>query len=90
MISATDTSTTSRPIGFENSNASGVERRAADGGKLSDSEQRRVDELKQADTRVKRHEEAHKAAAGPLFRGGPNYTYETGPDGTRSAVAGSE
>ncbi len=57
--------------------------------KLSDAEQRKLDELRETDARVRRHEEAHRAAAGALYRGGPNYTYETGPDGKRYAVAGS-
>ena len=89
MIPATEPSTSSRPNAFDRPNASGAARPAGSEGQLSDSEQRKLDELKQTDARVKRHEEAHKAAAGPLFRGGPNYTYETGPDGKRYAVAGS-
>jgi|GEM_PF-3022836 len=57
--------------------------------KLSDAEERKLRELRETDARVRRHEEAHRAAAGSLYRGGPNYTYETGPDGKRYAVAGS-
>lgn len=56
---------------------------------LSEAERRKLEELKATDARVRRHEEAHRAAAGSLYRGGPNYTYETGPDGKRYAVAGS-
>jgi hypothetical protein len=56
---------------------------------LSEAEQRKLRELRETDARVRRHEEAHRAAAGSLYRGGPNYTYETGPDGRRYAVAGS-
>lgn len=58
-------------------------------GKLSEAEERKLRELRETDARVRRHEEAHRAAAGALYRGGPNYTYETGPDGKRYAVAGS-
>lgn len=58
-------------------------------GKLSEAEERKLRELRETDARVRRHEEAHRAAAGSLYRGGPNYTYETGPDGKRYAVAGS-
>jgi hypothetical protein len=56
---------------------------------LSDAEERKLRELRETDARVRRHEEAHRAAAGSLYRGGPNYTYESGPDGRRYAVAGS-
>ncbi len=56
---------------------------------LSEAEERKLRELRETDARVRRHEEAHRAAAGSLYRGGPNYTYETGPDGKRYAVAGS-
>lgn len=58
-------------------------------GKLSEAEERKLRELRETDARVRRHEEAHRAAAGALYRGGPNYTYETGPDGKRYAVSGS-
>lgn len=56
--------------------------------KLSDNEQAKVRELRARDAEVRAHENAHKAAAGGLARGGPNYEYETGPDGKRYAVGG--
>lgn len=56
---------------------------------LSEADQRRVADLKRRDTEVRRHETAHKTAAGSLATGGPNYTYETGPDGRRYAVEGN-
>ncbi len=56
--------------------------------KLSDEDQAKVRELKTRDTEVRAHENAHKAAAGGLARGGPNYEYKTGPDGKRYAVGG--
>lgn len=56
---------------------------------LSESDRRKIEKLRETDQRVRRHEEAHRAAAGSLHRGGPTYTYETGPDGKRYAVAGS-
>lgn len=43
--------------------------------------------LKKADAEVRAHELAHMAAGGGLT-GGVSYTYETGPDGKRYAVAG--
>lgn len=60
----------------------------ATGGELSDAEKKQVAELKRRDTEVRRHEQAHKAAAGGLAKGGPKFEYETGPDGKRYAVGG--
>ncbi len=56
---------------------------------LTDQERKQVEELRQRDQEVRRHEDAHRAAAGPLFRGGPNFTFQTGPDGQRYAVGGN-
>jgi hypothetical protein len=62
---------------------------AAGGEELSEDERRQVEKLERRDTRVKAHEQAHVAAAGDLYRGGPTYEYQTGPDGKRYAVGGS-
>ena len=40
------------------------------------------------DAEGRRHEQAHKAAAGSYVQGGPSFEYETGPDGRRYAVGG--
>lgn len=55
---------------------------------LSKEEKKQVEELTSRDREVRTHEEAHRAAAGALFRGGPHYDYQTGPDGRRYAVGG--
>ncbi len=57
-------------------------------GELTDEEEEQVRELRDRDQEVRAHENAHKAAAGGLARGGPVYEYETGPDGRRYAVGG--
>jgi len=57
-------------------------------GKLSKSEQRVVEKLKDRDREVRAHEQAHLAAAGPYATGGPSFEYQTGPDGQRYAVGG--
>ncbi|MFH0882136.1 MAG: putative metalloprotease CJM1_0395 family protein [bacterium] len=57
-------------------------------GELSEDEQKEVDELKNREQEVRQHEMAHKSAAGQLAVGGPNYTYETGPDGKQYATSG--
>lgn len=44
--------------------------------------------LGDTDRKVRAHEAAHLAVAGPYAAGGPSYTYETGPDGQLYAVAG--
>lgn len=55
---------------------------------LSEEEQKQVDELKRRDAEVRRHESAHKAAAGPHASGGPSFEFQEGPDGRRYAVGG--
>ena len=47
-----------------------------------------VAELKQTDTKVRAHEQAHMAAGGSFVRGGASFTFQTGPDGRSYAVAG--
>ncbi len=56
--------------------------------KLSPEEEKQVEQLKRRDAEVKRHEQAHKAAAGQFASGGPSYEYQTGPDGKHSALGG--
>lgn len=57
-------------------------------GELTEEEEQQVQELRDRDREVRAHENAHKAAAGGLARGGPVYEYQTGPDGRRYAVGG--
>lgn len=54
----------------------------------SDKEKLEIEKLKREDKRVRMHEAAHKAAAGSLAKGQPNYKYKIGPDGKKYAVAG--
>ena len=56
--------------------------------RLSEPELAMVRELKQRDQKVHQHEMAHIAASGGLAQGGPNYTYQRGPDGQNYAVGG--
>lgn len=55
---------------------------------LSAEEQRQIRELQAADRRVRAHEQAHIAAGGELVRGAATFTYATGPDDKRYAIAG--
>ncbi|GAB4546749.1 MAG: hypothetical protein Tsb0013_05860 [Phycisphaerales bacterium] len=68
-----------------------VERAETDGtqDELTPEQREQVEKLKARDAEVKAHEQAHVAAAGPYFRGGPTYSYQEGPDGNRYAVGGS-
>lgn len=63
-------------------------RSASTSSELTEEERREVAELEHRDREVRAHEAAHKAAAGSLARGGASFTYESGPDGRRYAVAG--
>ncbi|MDR3087932.1 MAG: hypothetical protein LBU45_08310 [Azoarcus sp.] len=58
------------------------------GEPLNAADQRRVEEMKTTDRAVRAHEAAHMAAGGNLVTSGASYSYETGPDGQRYAVAG--
>ena len=56
--------------------------------KLTPSQQQEVANLKARDAEVRTHEQAHISAASGLNASAPNYTYKTGPDGKKYAVAG--
>ncbi|HEX3074824.1 MAG TPA: putative metalloprotease CJM1_0395 family protein, partial [Ignavibacteriales bacterium] len=64
------------------------EKTSSSGKKLSDDAQKVVKNLETIDSKVKTHENAHKAAGGNLVRGGASYNYESGPDGRQYAVSG--
>ena len=49
--------------------------------------QEQILKLQETDAHVRAHEAAHKAAGGELA-GGASYTFKTGPDGKKYAVAG--
>lgn len=55
---------------------------------LTQEELQQVQELKQRDTEVRAHEQAHIAAAAGLRTSAPSYDYQAGPDGKKYAVGG--
>lgn len=55
---------------------------------LTQEEQQMVQELKQRDTEVRAHEQAHISAAAGLRTSAASYDYQTGPDGKKYAVGG--
>lgn len=76
--------------GGESERVSSSEAAREAGGKseLTEEERRVVEKLKERDAEVRRHESAHKAAAGSAAKGGPQFEYTTGPDGRRYATGG--
>ncbi|MBU1342807.1 MAG: SprA-related family protein [Proteobacteria bacterium] len=58
------------------------------GQALTQPEMRLLEELKQVDTEVRRHEMAHVAAGGRYITSGANFTYQRGPDGKNYAIGG--
>ncbi len=68
-------------------NASAI--RAINGdNELSQEEETSVRKLKESDREVRRHEQAHKSAAGGVATGGPTFEFQSGPDGKQYAVGG--
>ncbi len=55
---------------------------------LTPEQQRQVQQLQEVDRKVRAHEQAHLAVGGDLVRGGATFSYQTGPDNQRYAVAG--
>jgi hypothetical protein len=56
---------------------------------LSEDAKKEVVELKRRDAEVRRHEQAHVAAAGRYANGGPQFEFTTGPDGRQYATGGN-
>jgi len=85
---ATDASRDSGSEAEDGSPESSLGSQSASGQPLSEEEQEQIEQLKQRDQEVRRHEAAHKAAAGGFATGGPVFEYQKGPDGKRYAVGG--
>ena len=64
------------------------EPKSTTGQELTEEEQEQVQDLQARDQEVRRHEAAHKAAAGQFASGGPTYDLQRGPDGKQYAVGG--
>ncbi len=89
LISALGSSPTGRPQQQrETPETKAAESTSPNKSELTEEERQQVEELKKRDAEVRRHEQAHKAAAGGHAKGGPTYSYESGPDGRRYAVGG--
>jgi hypothetical protein len=73
----------SRKVNTENNNSKKYESDIA----VNSEEQKKIEELKRIDAKVRAHELAHQAAAGELFRG-KSFKYIIGPDGKQYAIGG--
>ena len=58
------------------------------GKPLTEEQKNEVKELQARDAEVRRHEQAHMAAAGTYAMGGPRYTFKQGPDGRTYVTKG--
>jgi hypothetical protein len=56
--------------------------------KLTEAEEKEVKELKERDSEVRQHEQAHLAAAGQHAKGGIHYEFQNGPDNKSYAIGG--
>lgn len=66
----------------------GFAAQVGDSVQLSPEARQQLQELKARDAEVRAHERAHMAAAGEHAVGGPQYDYQTGPDGRQYAIGG--
>lgn len=73
---------------FADATGSGRASAISRSGKLTDQQQAEVRQLKQTDSHVRAHEQAHLAAGGIYVRGGASFGYTTGPDGNQYAISG--
>lgn len=55
---------------------------------MTPADQKKIQELKSGDTKVRQHEQAHIAAGGPYVKGGAQYQFLQGPDGQMYAIGG--
>ncbi len=80
------TSSTKRVNGVARSNIDSEDKQAEKAQKQENDAVLR--QLRARDREVRAHEAAHAAAGGSLVRGGPSFTFQTGPDGRTYAVGG--
>lgn len=70
-------------------NEEGAKEPSESGSEKADKTEQEIKELRKRDAEVKKHEQAHKAAAGSYYVSGPHFEYKVGPDGHRYAVGGN-
>lgn len=96
-VDTVELSPSARTTAAAKSQAQNAARRSTQGNAPTDTqrgdastpqEEQEVRELEKRDAEVRRHEQAHKAAAGPHASGGATFEFTTGPNGRRYAVSG--
>jgi len=87
---AAPTTTTAAPEPTGKSAAAPADKSAASGDTTSWTPEALalIEKLKESDTAVRQHEQAHLAAAGGLAVSGASYTYQRGPNGVDYAIGG--
>jgi hypothetical protein len=84
---STSADSSAKPV--ENTDLASAENADGSGARgLTPEEEDQVQELKARDQEVRQHEQAHMAAAGSYASGGPQFEYQTGPDGKEYAIGG--
>jgi hypothetical protein len=78
----------SKPLGTGTRAPGSAISASAQASELSPAEQQQVQQLKQIDRKVRAHEQAHLLVGADLVRGGPTFSYTSGPDNKLYAVAG--
>lgn len=71
-----------------NATPAATEQQNAANNDLSAEEQAEVQKLKQRDTEVRAHEQAHLSAAGGIATSGASFSFQRGPNGQRYAIGG--
>lgn len=79
---------TSKPTGSGFRSDSSASAALGQASQLTPEQQQQVQQLKQTDRKVRAHEQAHLSVGADLVRGGATFSYTTGPDNKRYAVAG--
>ncbi len=77
-----------KEIARQQKNSSSSQEKGTDQKLLTDEELVKLTVLKQRDTEVRVHEQAHLSAAGAYAAGGASFSYTTGPNGKRYATGG--
>ena len=87
-VNTSDTQSDGENISRTQAKVSGATAKTAQDQALTQAELQVIEQLKQTDAKVRRHEMAHIAAGGRYITSGANFTYKRGPDGKNYAVGG--
>jgi len=77
-----------KEIAKQQTSSAANQEKSVDQKPLTDEELVKLTALKQRDTEVRTHEQAHLSAAGAYASGGASFSFTTGPNGKRYATSG--